>query len=129
MHSSMICHHYDHHSGSDYIGAILVVGLVIIVVLIGCLIILVQIRKKKQRPGDTLTSVADGQQQSMDGQMDGQMGRHHGGYRGDPNNMPPMGSCIMGSAEAEFQNDFIQVFPMHHLEPMPEKNMSALIMQ
>lgn len=27
-----------------------------------------------------------------------------------------------GSAEAEFQNDFIQVFPMYHLEPQPEKN-------
>lgn len=39
-------------------------------------------------------------------------------------NLPPM-----GSAEAEFQNDFIQVFPMHHLKPCPEKNMTALIME
>lgn len=32
-----------------------------------------------------------------------------------------------GSTEAEFQNDFIQVFPMHHLEPMPEKNTTYLL--
>lgn len=30
-------------------------------------------------------------------------------------NMPPMGSAI-----AEFQNDFISVFPMNHLEPQPD---------
>lgn len=29
--------------------------------------------------------------------------------------MPPI-----GSAEAEFQNDFIAVFPMRHLEPLPD---------
>ena len=27
---------------------------------------------------------------------------------------------VMGSSEAEFQNDFIEVFPMRHLEPKPD---------
>ncbi|XP_074599065.1 uncharacterized protein LOC141853578 [Brevipalpus obovatus] len=51
-----------------------------------------------------------------------QPGDQRSPYTRDLGNLPPM-----GSAEAEFQNDFIQVFPMHHLEPCPEKNMSALM--
>lgn len=42
---------------------------------------------------------------------------------GDPRwlTVPPgMERSIMGSAEAEFQNDFIEVFPMRHLEPKPD---------
>lgn len=31
-------------------------------------------------------------------------------------------SAIIGSSEAEFQNDFIQVFPMYQIAPQPEKN-------
>ncbi|RWS28451.1 hypothetical protein B4U80_02976 [Leptotrombidium deliense] len=42
----------------------------------------------------------------------------------DLSNLPPI-----GSAEAEFQNDFIPVFPMHQLKPCPEKNTTALNMQ
>lgn len=38
--------------------------------------------------------------------------------------MPPFRMAPMGSAEAEFQNDFIAVFPMHHLSPCPDKNTS-----
>ena len=36
--------------------------------------------------------------------------------------MAPFRIPPMGSTEAEFQNDFIAVFPMHHLTPMPDKN-------
>jgi hypothetical protein len=42
--------------------------------------------------------------------------------------LPAFRMAPMGSAEAEFQNDFIAVFPMHHLEPCPEKNTTAAIM-
>ena len=38
--------------------------------------------------------------------------------------LPGRAAVVTGSAQAEFQNDFIEVFPMHHLEPCPEKNMS-----
>lgn len=31
-------------------------------------------------------------------------------------------AAIIGSSEAEFQNDFIQVFPMYQIAPQPEKN-------
>ncbi|KAI1281906.1 hypothetical protein HDE_13253 [Halotydeus destructor] len=43
--------------------------------------------------------------------------------------LPGRSNVVMGSAQAEFQNDFIEVFPMHHLEPCPDKNMSSLGMQ
>ncbi|KAI1299989.1 hypothetical protein HDE_03652 [Halotydeus destructor] len=39
----------------------------------------------------------------------------------DYSRLPPI-----GSAAAEFQNDFIQIFPMRHLAPQPEKNSHAL---
>ena len=35
---------------------------------------------------------------------------------------PGLSSGAMGSAEAEFRNDFIEVFPMQHLEPKPDLN-------
>lgn len=35
---------------------------------------------------------------------------------------PAMDRGACGSAEAEFQNDFIEVFPMQHLEPKPDLN-------
>lgn len=35
---------------------------------------------------------------------------------------PAMDRGACGSAEAEFQNDFIEVFPMQHLEPKPYLN-------
>lgn len=44
---------------------------------------------------------------------------------GDPRWMaipPGIDTSIMGSAEAEFQNDFIEVFPMRHLEAKPDLN-------
>lgn len=51
-------------------------------------------------------------------------GNPYGPYPpGDPRWMaipPGMDRSIMGSAEAEFQNDFIEVFPMRHLEPKPD---------
>lgn len=40
----------------------------------------------------------------------------------DPRFMAPAPRSVMGSAEAEFQNDFVEVFPMHHLEPKPDLN-------
>ena len=35
---------------------------------------------------------------------------------------PGVGREVTGSAEAEFLNDFIEVFPMQHLEPKPDLN-------
>jgi hypothetical protein len=35
---------------------------------------------------------------------------------------PGLEAGAMGSAQAEFQNDFIEVFPMQHLEPKPDLN-------
>lgn len=82
-----------------------------------------------------VASIYPGQQQQQ--QMSGNAGygqpppphvhRHQVGSGGYVRPEGPAAS--MGSAQAEFENDFIEVFPMHHLEPCPEKNMSALIMQ
>lgn len=62
--------------------------------------------------------------------------QHHPQQRqqfGGPSNHPALAPglpgrapVVTGSAQAEFQNDFIEVFPMHHIEPCPEKNMSML---
>jgi hypothetical protein len=92
--------------GNHWIGTFAIVCVMLLVLIIGCFVGIVRFQRWKQRPlSSTVTSLAEAR----------------GGHT--PHLMssspPPM-----GSVEAEFQNDFIQVFPMHHLEPLPDKNTS-----
>lgn len=87
---------------NSWIGTFAIVCIVLLVVLIGGFIGIIRFQRWKQRPlAATVTSLAA-----------------HGHTPHLMSSSPPP----MGSVEAEFQNDFIQVFPMHHLEPLPDKN-------
>ena len=88
--------------GNSWIGTFAIVCIMLLIILIGCFVGIIRFQRWKQRPmASTVTSLAQqGHQQHM------------------MSSSPPP----MGSVEAEFQNDFIQVFPMHHLEPLPDKN-------
>lgn len=103
------CIHNTVHNGNTWLFTFSLVCLFLLILLIGCFICIIRLQKWKQRNFGaqlTMTSVHAGG------------GGHHGqGGHLSTSSPPPM-----GSAEAEFQNDFIQVFPMHHLEPLPDKN-------
>ena len=89
--------------GNSWIGTFAVVCIMLLIIIIGCFVGILRFQRWKQRPlASTVTSLA--QQQGHTPHL--------------MSSSPPP----MGSVEAEFQNDFIQVFPMHHLEPLPDKN-------
>ncbi|XP_054162913.1 uncharacterized protein LOC128960802 [Oppia nitens] len=91
--------------GNSWIGTFAIICIMLLIIIIGCFVGIVRFQRWKQRPlASTVTSLA-----------------------ADNRHTPHLISSSpppMGSVEAEFQNDFIQVFPMHHLEPLPDKNTS-----
>src|SRR5690606_10192749 len=90
-------------------------SLLIILILIGTFVAIARYHRwRNQSYQSTITSIA------AQGINSHPMGHHQMGSSSPP---------PMGSVEAEFQNDFIQLFPMHHLEPMPDKNAHAFIMK
>lgn len=91
--------------GNSWIGTFAIVCIMLLVILIGCFIGILRFQRWKQRPlASTVTSLAQA--------------------TGHTPHLMSSSPPPMGSVEAEFQNDFIQVFPMHHLEPLPDKNTS-----
>jgi hypothetical protein len=88
--------------GNTWIGTFAIVCIMLLIILIGCFVGIIRFQRWKQRPlASTVTSLA---------------------AQGHTQHMMSSSPPPMGSVEAEFQNDFIQVFPMHHLEPLPDKN-------
>lgn len=108
----------DRTNSSSWLITVVLISILVLVILIGTFVLIVRYQRLRQPYNQqTITSLT-----SQGGiNSSHQMGQHH-----------PLGSSSpppMGSAEAEFQNDFIQVFPMHHLEPMPDKNVHAYIIK
>lgn len=99
----------------SWITTLTLVSLLIIFILIATFVASVRYQKwRNQSYQSTITSITS---QGMNPHV---MGNHHMGSSSPP---------PMGSVEAEFQNDFIQVFPMHHLEPMPDKDAHTFMMK
>lgn len=107
---------WEKPTNATLINTIILISLLVIIILIGTFVALVRYQRWRNQPfPGTITSIAASQ--GMNSHM---MGNNHL-MTGSP---PPM-----GSVEAEFENDFIQVFPMHHLEPMPDKNAHAFVIR
>lgn len=105
----------ERSTSSSWILTIIFISILVLVILVGTFVLIVRYQRLRQPYNQsTITSL------TSQGINSHTMGQH------------PLGSSSpppMGSAEAEFQNDFIQVFPMHHLEPMPDKNAHAFIIK
>ncbi|OTF73879.1 hypothetical protein BLA29_007095 [Euroglyphus maynei] len=107
----------DRVHSSSWLISLVMITILVLVILIGTFVLIVRYQRLRQPYNQsTITSLTSQGINSHHG-----MGSHHPMSSSSP---PPM-----GSAEAEFQNDFIQVFPMHHLEPMPDKNVHAYIIK
>lgn len=110
-----ICGHSRHHNNS-WLTTLIIISLLVIFILIGTFVAIVRYQRWRNPPFPaTVTAIASGQG----------MPAHHTANRLAISGSPPP----MGSVEAEFQNDFISVFEMHHLEPMPDKNVHAFMMK
>lgn len=124
-----VCGHFN-SLDDGWIGTFTLVSLIIMFILIAGTIALVIFLRLRQRPmlaTETITQVATGPGAAVPGTVITGPGGVPVAVQGPPRGQrspPPM-----GSAEAEFQNDFIQVFPMYHLEPQPEKNTTPYIIR
>lgn len=106
---------WERTANMSWITTLTLLSLLIIFILIGTFVAIVRYQRWRNQPyQSTITSITA---QGLNSHV---MGNHQMGSSSPP---------PMGSVEAEFQNDFIQVFPMHHLEPMPDKNAHAFIMK
>ena len=107
---------WEKSGSSSWMSAFILISLLVIFILIGTFVALVRYQRwRNQSFSSTITSIAASPCMNSNVAANNQMGS---------SSPPPM-----GSVEAEFQNDFIQVFPMHHLEPMPDKNAHAFIIR
>ena len=100
----------------------LIVCLVLMMTLFLCSFIIFRIKSRKQQDSQVLSSAVIND--DINYSQNSVLSRQTGLIRNDldtQQNVYPLGPPI-GSTQAEFQNDFIAVFPMHHLEPLPEKN-------
>lgn len=98
---------------TSWISSLVLISLLVLFILMGTAFAIFRYQQWRNQPcNSTVTNLVAG------GMNQQGMGQNRTGT-GSP---PPM-----GSVEAEFENDFIQVFPMHHLEPMPDKNVHAFM--
>ena len=111
------CRFFDSSLRERYATITATLSFISIIAILLCVITLIKLRRSKQLQSSEVIMPSGGANQENHSTT-----LSHSPYNRDLGNLPPM-----GSAEAEFQNDFIQVFPMHHLEPCPEKNMTALM--
>lgn len=102
-------------NSSSWIITVIMITVLVLLILISTFVLIIRYQRMRQPYNQsTVTSI------TSQGLNSHGMGHHQMGSSSPP---------PMGSAEAEFQNDFIQVFPMHHLEPMPDKNAHAFIIR
>ncbi|KAI2798113.1 hypothetical protein RDWZM_000030 [Blomia tropicalis] len=108
---------YERTGSTTWMSTLILISVLVILILVGTFVGLVRYQRWRNQPfpASTITSIAA----SPGGRMNQHSARNNHMGSSSP---PPM-----GSVEAEFQNDFIQVFPMHHLEPMPDKNIHAFM--
>lgn len=121
LRSDRSCRHFDLNIEDTYTTITVTLSIISMLALVICIFTLIKIRKnKRQLLNETISEVAT----SINSSQANAMTENRTPYNRDLSNLPPI-----GSAEAEFQNDFIQVFPMHHLEPCPEKNTTPFLIQ
>ncbi|RWS23613.1 hypothetical protein B4U80_01829 [Leptotrombidium deliense] len=119
--SHTICRYHHHGMSNIYIGVFIFLALLTVIVAIVCVISIIKIKSNKRLNCERLPS---SEQVNDVPTASTSTSNNNVGISRDLSNLPPI-----GSAEAEFQNDFIPVFPMRQLEPCPEKNTTALQLQ
>ena len=120
-----------YHHSSSWMITFIMITILVLVILIGTFVLIVRYQRLRQPYNQsTITSLTSQEMNSNQiGPGQGGQGQHRHQHRHQHHQMGSSSPPPMGSAEAEFQNDFIQVFPMHHLEPMPDKNVHAYIIK